>query len=126
MAKICKIASTAAFSPQHMRRKTAGSLLSWDGALASIYRSRERPRNNTTAWWRKAWANSINQGSPSSPSKIDTNTPAITSDSTLVEIVLESATGGLRAPRERCSINLSRSLLQQESPTHSSDYSQNY
>src|SRR4030095_16431449 len=81
-------------------------LLSSDAVLGSIYRSPSRPRNNTTVWWRKGWASSINQGSPSLLSKTDTNTPAIGSDPVAVEIAL-----GFIKPRavllsERCSINL--------------------
>src|SRR5436190_12838499 len=45
-----QIASTAAFSPLRTRPKIAGLLSSSGAVSASIYHSRARPRNNTTAW----------------------------------------------------------------------------
>ena len=63
--EICRIASIAAFSLLRMRPKIAGLLSSSGAVLASIYHSPALPRNNTIAWSRKAWASSINRGSPS-------------------------------------------------------------
>src|SRR5213595_948636 len=57
---------TCFFSPR-TRRRTVESRLSSRTAPASIYRSRARPRNNTTAWSPKVWASSTNLESPNSP-----------------------------------------------------------
>ena len=49
MAKICKIATTVVSSPPRTRPKTAASRSNLRVSSVSIYRSRARPRNNTSA-----------------------------------------------------------------------------
>jgi len=59
--------------------KIAGSRSNLRAASVSTCLWRARPRNNTSEWFRKDWANWTNQASPSWRSKIDMNTPAIAS-----------------------------------------------
>ena len=78
----------ACFFSAPMRPRTAALRFSWRGISDSIFRWRARPKHSSTPWSPKAWANSINQASPSLRSKIGTSTPAITFESVLTGSII--------------------------------------
>ena len=76
-------------------RKTAASRFNSHAVSVSIFLARA-PKNNVTRLL-KDWASSTNQASPSSPSKIGINIPAITFES-----VLDRSTIARHRPRSAC------------------------